>query len=343
MEKELRKRKEYIDIAKGIGILLVLLGHLLPDNNEIKSMIYSFHMPLFFIVSGYTCKSMGFKTLLYKRVQRILLPYLLWAVIFTGLSLKKLVFIVYGTNETIGRAGSNGMLWFLVCMFVASILGGFLIFLSKKSKNRKLFLGVCVVATLAFSYILNFFHDDIVFKNRVIGLPFAMDISFLATSFFLIGKIMEETDLTKIDKLRLPLRLLIGTVCLAVSTFGIWQTNQKGYSQMATYDIGNPFFYFIVACIASFGLLLLSKELERKLSFDKKGVGKMLTWFGRNSMLLFIMHRTLVYPCKELYLSHPLAMVCIAMWILLTLYSVFTAVVIKRLFPVLAGLPDNRK
>ena len=49
------KRIEYLDIAKGVGILLVVLGH---NDFEVISLfvqrlIYSFHMPLFFFLSGY--------------------------------------------------------------------------------------------------------------------------------------------------------------------------------------------------------------------------------------------------------------------------------------------------
>ena len=51
MENLTKKRLNYLDYAKGIGILLVVLGHIY--NNSVKLWIYSFHMPLFFIISGY--------------------------------------------------------------------------------------------------------------------------------------------------------------------------------------------------------------------------------------------------------------------------------------------------
>jgi fucose 4-O-acetylase-like acetyltransferase len=49
---------EWILIAKGIGIFLVVVGHFYPETSpdywtQIKKVIYSFHMPLFFILSGY--------------------------------------------------------------------------------------------------------------------------------------------------------------------------------------------------------------------------------------------------------------------------------------------------
>lgn len=42
-----KNRNETIDIMKGIGIILVMLGH---QNLPINTLIYSFHMPLYFII-----------------------------------------------------------------------------------------------------------------------------------------------------------------------------------------------------------------------------------------------------------------------------------------------------
>lgn len=47
------KRVEWIDIAKGITMFLVILGHSV--FGALRGMIFSFHMPLFFILSGMTC------------------------------------------------------------------------------------------------------------------------------------------------------------------------------------------------------------------------------------------------------------------------------------------------
>ncbi|WP_270224197.1 acyltransferase family protein [Lactiplantibacillus pentosus] len=49
------KRIEWIDIAKGIAILAVVVGHTLgPYNGQLfGSLIFAFHMPIFFMLSGY--------------------------------------------------------------------------------------------------------------------------------------------------------------------------------------------------------------------------------------------------------------------------------------------------
>lgn len=59
-----KQRIAYIDLVKGIGILCVLFGHLIPNDGIVKPAIYSFHMPLFFILTGILLKkeSIQFKS-----------------------------------------------------------------------------------------------------------------------------------------------------------------------------------------------------------------------------------------------------------------------------------------
>ena len=79
------KRDITIDIAKGIGIVLVVLGHVL-INSDINRLIYLFHMPLFFFISGiifYSTynKDIKFKDYLLKKIKSILIPYFVFSII----------------------------------------------------------------------------------------------------------------------------------------------------------------------------------------------------------------------------------------------------------------------
>lgn len=49
-------RQNWIDWSKSIGIYLVVLGHCSFFNKDIEGFIYTFHMPLFFMISGYLYK-----------------------------------------------------------------------------------------------------------------------------------------------------------------------------------------------------------------------------------------------------------------------------------------------
>lgn len=55
------KRLDYIDYCKGIGIIFVILGHTYYGPQIVYNIIYCFHMPLFFILSGFTFNKKNLK------------------------------------------------------------------------------------------------------------------------------------------------------------------------------------------------------------------------------------------------------------------------------------------
>ena len=50
------ERLNQFDILKGVGILLVMIGHAISTNSIVYNLIYGFHMPLFFFCSGFFFK-----------------------------------------------------------------------------------------------------------------------------------------------------------------------------------------------------------------------------------------------------------------------------------------------
>ena len=93
----MQKRLDYLDIAKGIGILLVIIGHCQIGHSQIgmlgniHSYLYSFHMPLFFFISGmFFSNRATFVSLAKKRFKQLILPTI-WFSIIT-------VLIVEGLN-----------------------------------------------------------------------------------------------------------------------------------------------------------------------------------------------------------------------------------------------------
>ena len=92
-----QQRIEWIDYAKGIGIFLVVLGHVLrglgasvgqgyqPELRAMDQWIYAFHMPLFFLLSGLFADravSKPPRRFLIDRFQKILYPYFLWSALW---------------------------------------------------------------------------------------------------------------------------------------------------------------------------------------------------------------------------------------------------------------------
>ena len=143
MEKQ---RIEWLDFLKGIGIILVIVGHSFRDKmlmdsfiaDFIYSIIYVFHMPLFFFLSGITLNTdIEFKIFLKKRVKGLLIPLISFSVFqivvcewLYGCVIAKnqsvafvkdriIGILVQGDGENIAYASE---LWFLSCLFIAEIL-----------------------------------------------------------------------------------------------------------------------------------------------------------------------------------------------------------------------------
>src|SRR5471030_1775734 len=123
----MNSRNNNIDIAKGIGIILVVLGHnwLITHDKDgfLFRAIYSFHMPLFFFLAGIFLKeTQAFKEFSLSKVDALLKPYL---VVLGVLGMLKVATghaspfryffcMLYGVGSTIEWV----QLWFLPTLFL---------------------------------------------------------------------------------------------------------------------------------------------------------------------------------------------------------------------------------
>lgn len=73
-------RLAFIDIAKGILIILVVMGHIAPGDTVLHHYIFWFHMPAFLLISGFFIKStFVFKEEMEKKLKRLMIPYLFFS------------------------------------------------------------------------------------------------------------------------------------------------------------------------------------------------------------------------------------------------------------------------
>lgn len=122
------ERVSYIDYIRAVGIVLMVLAHI-PLSSAFVHYVHGFHMPLFFIVSGYCYK--GGEGHLKKTIKKLLVPYfsfsamayLLWFVEMRPLSLldalKPVTAIFWVNSEGMPLAGA---LWFLTAMLIVNII-----------------------------------------------------------------------------------------------------------------------------------------------------------------------------------------------------------------------------
>lgn len=102
MDKNFTKhngRLAFIDIAKGILVILVVMGHIAPGTSALHHYIFWFHMPAFLLISGFFLKStFVFKEEIEKKLKRLMIPYLFFS-LFLGTMARNGVFLkqVLGT------------------------------------------------------------------------------------------------------------------------------------------------------------------------------------------------------------------------------------------------------
>ncbi len=143
MIMSLQKRSAYIDVVRSFAIICVVSGHCIQygsggdflsgdlyfDNNLFR-LIYSFHMPLFMLISGYlfaySIVGVSWKNLLYSRIRRLVVPVLAWSVLPWGISMYRLY--RHGNQVSVGIAlkeytlTSLNELWFLWAVFWCSAI-----------------------------------------------------------------------------------------------------------------------------------------------------------------------------------------------------------------------------
>lgn len=122
----MRQRLAQFDVLKGIGILLVLLGH--TDITGIpKNCIYGFHMPLFFFCSGCFYRQKDWGDFLKDNVRSLLIPYLFFVLVLHS-TYFMLDVKASGIDKAITSLGGNLnilnenshlylTIWFLICLF----------------------------------------------------------------------------------------------------------------------------------------------------------------------------------------------------------------------------------
>lgn len=135
----IKQRLTYIDIARAIGILFVVLGHVNQfyrdsqgiENSQTLIFIYAFHMPLFFILSGIlfsekTFHDLSFFDFLIKKVKALLVPYLFLditaglyeTVISSKIQISSIAEVLKNTLTLHCNVGAN---WFISALFIGEI------------------------------------------------------------------------------------------------------------------------------------------------------------------------------------------------------------------------------
>lgn len=151
-------RIEAIDIAKGIGILLMVMGHT-GFGGVFDKLIHTFHMPLFFFVSGYFYrpdKTKDFRQYLLRQINLLIVPYLAFALFYELLHYLYVGEMSWGyffkslLSSNHNRIDVAGALWFLMALFSAKIVYSILDHNIKGLFARTIVIGIISLSAMTF-------------------------------------------------------------------------------------------------------------------------------------------------------------------------------------------------
>jgi acyltransferase len=261
----IKDKIHWIDNLKTLGILAVILGHIA---SPLGNFIYSWHMPLFFILAGFFIKfDLTIKEFIKKDFKRLMIPYFIFT--FIGLSLETVKRIALHRDSLDYIHELEGIFFW---MDMSSLINSYtfvLWFLPTLFFARVFLVVVCkYIQTIIFQFIVVSILFSISFYTE---LPFAIDNSLNAILFLFIGNIFfkyyQDFKLLYIlPIIGLGLYFFIGIPSLDMA--------RKFYS-----DIFINLF-FALAIIYSMIIIL------KKLDF----ASRLFNVWGSNTMLLFIVH-----------------------------------------------------
>lgn len=288
-------RKRWIDIAKGIGIILMVIGHA-DAPRLLKNWIYGFHMPLFFIIAGYTFNrkrwlQKGFLQLTRSRAKAYLQPYtvlfiinlVVWCILvkISGGEISLINWVLAGIYSYDTMMPNCAPLWFLTCLFVSYALFWLLI----KINHLIMRLSLSVVYLVILSAVCSLEKT-----YGIVELPWHIDVALISSVFMLIGYELKEKNI--LEKLNIP----IVAICFlfgSVIVFSNGKINmvQNQYNNMILFIIGASFLSVFFCYISN----KISNCKKIKGDFMKKSLEfcgqSTLAFIGFNYLFNVIMNR----------------------------------------------------
>jgi len=284
----MKKRLDWLDAGKGLGMLLVMMGHAdIPE--YLKTYIYTFHMPLFFFLSGYLFKIEKYpnlKVFLIKRTKSLVLPYLcfslvayLWFLVvyyYGKVDYHDNLFTpLIGTFIDIRKSNwtvHSGALWFVACLFCTEL---FFYLISKIGRtNKKISFLLILLSVIGCIY------------NKMGGqpLPWSIDVAMISVGFYGIGYFYKEYR----EKLERFINFKTFIFFLLVNTAAGYFNYVLTGDRIDFYNssLGNILLFYMAAFSGIGAFMIGIKRIKRSQA---------LQYIGKNSIIYLALHQKIIF------------------------------------------------
>lgn len=281
------KRIDWIDMAKGYGMLAVIIAHIC--SGPLHTWIYTFHMPLFFFLSGYVFSNKdNFDLFIKKKARSLLIPYFTLGIPMVAF---KVLFSLYQKTFTVDSSielirnfvfqKRLWTLWYIACLFFLNII---FYVITKFAKNNVSKAIIVIGMTLL---------GLVYYKSGGKPLPWNIDVCFTAIPFFFVGYVLklnkEATEKVLSKKfISVSLFFIFGLINVVFGYLNI-RTTGTGL-EMFDSEYANPFFTYISAFSGIFAVIIFSKFF----SF------KPIRYIGENSLVYYAWHQTIMITVTKI-------------------------------------------
>lgn len=272
-------RNIVLDVAKGLGIFLVLFGHLIPFETDVAKAIFNFHMPLFFFISGvfFSVKGETFRQHVFKSFLSMGIPFAVFCVLGTISYPLRGSFVCDSSYEWLwrivrfydGHPFVNASLWFLIALFGSRLLC--YLFVKARFFEKK-----CWIVLLFGLYIVAYLI--LLLPARVKQLiPLMLPVVPMTTFWMMLGYKMSG-DVVKFTTAK-GRWMCFGFAFVALA-FEILLSIQISPSTLSACRVGSPF--FVVTGGLGIGFVLCFAKVV-----SNSRVGFLFAIVGRNSLYFF--------------------------------------------------------
>jgi len=288
----MKQRIDWIDAIRGFAIFLVALGH-----NSIQpavfGWIYSFHMPLFFFLSGFLFSADKYPTFwsfLTRKIQTLLLPYfgfftliyIYWLVVVDKIWLHPGDFLAPILNIFYSSTKLEGIfqpMWFLPCLFLTEIL----FYTIYKKAKKYYFLAVIPIVLLGYLLSLKF-----------PTLPWSIATAMVVLVFYALGYLVKEIGI-------LPQEVRKNKIILTILAVFFLAINITFFIFNGTVDLlfshYRNFLLFLLSALGGIGGWLLVFFL---LQGRNGWLSEILKFWGKNSLVIFVFHPIGILLAKKI-------------------------------------------
>lgn len=289
------KRITWIDIGKGIAIILVVIGHTFRDEMcenyfayFIKTLIYTFHMPLFMSISGYVFSlsidramenPRGF---LVKKINSLMIPFVLYSmvlyllfyvanqiaffkIVFSNTGYRTLSFYSYLISVLKGNNPYGVHLWYIYSLFIITVFS-YAIIMAVYAMHKEKIIKYIIPMLAIIVWVLRFYIDPkitIIYRTMYYG------------TFYILGITWKSVIIKK--------KAIVNLLSI-FSWFFLFLISVR------TIDNGNMIFKLIkipADLFAINSIFSLGKILDNKT----KKASKALSYLGRKSFTIYLIHQ----------------------------------------------------